>query len=96
MVFQLSFNSFTLNALKTDRIGARSDLLLFLSDVSAQDLSSIKETTDFGLNMNNRLEQWTDRTWVIPVRSGHSSLDGVSVVWQLSYRLEKTTKLSKQ
>ena len=48
--------------------------------MSAQDLSSIKETTDFGLNMNNRLVEWTDRTRVIPVRSGHLSLDGVSVV----------------
>ena len=56
MVFQLSFNSFTLNALKTDRIGACSDLLLLLSDVLVQDLGSIQETTDFGLNMNNRLE----------------------------------------
>ena len=56
MVIQLSFNSFTLNALKTDRIGARSDLLLFLCDVLVQDLVSIKETIDFGLNMNHRHE----------------------------------------
>ena len=56
MVFQLSFNSFTLKALKTDRIGARSDLLLFLSDVLVQDLVSIDEITGFRLNGNNRLE----------------------------------------
>ena len=42
---------------KTDGIGARSDLLLFLNDGLVQDLNSIQETTDFGLNMNNHPKQ---------------------------------------
>ncbi|KAJ0898602.1 hypothetical protein HanRHA438_Chr08g0358691 [Helianthus annuus] len=80
MVFQLSFNSFTLNALKTDRIGACSNLLHFHVDALVQDLDSIHEMLISGLNMNNQLEPGTVQTRVIRVRSAHLGRDRGSVV----------------
>ena len=50
MVFQLSFNSFTLKVFKNGGIGAYTDLLLILSVVLVKDLILNDETTNFGLN----------------------------------------------
>ena len=96
MVFQLSLNSFTLNALKIDRIGAFSDLLLFLVEVLVQDLDYIHEITDFGLNMKHRLEQLTGRIWVVPVRSDYQVWTRFLLFSTLSNDLDKMTNHQKQ
>ena len=80
MVFQLFFDSFTLNALKTGGIGPCVDILLILVVVWLKIWFLAMRLTDFELNMEHRHKKLTDRIWVIPVRSGASSSDKVTVV----------------
>ena len=78
MVFQLSFNTFTLSALKTDRIEACTNFLLIHVVVLVQDLDTIYEVYRFRVKHGTPSRTVTDRIWVVPIRSGVPSIDEVS------------------